>query len=97
MQPIMGTTNPDRVTGCICKASDIALSRQEWYEIYLAAGNQAALMYFRQLLASNSRDDTEQADLFLRKQVRISSSTLFDSATPTLRHFGYARLSRFRL
>jgi predicted oxidoreductase len=39
MQPIIGTTNPDRVQD-ICKASDITLTRQEWYEIYRAAGNQ---------------------------------------------------------
>lgn len=38
MQPILGTTNAERVKA-ICKASDITLSRQEWYEIYLAAGN----------------------------------------------------------
>jgi predicted oxidoreductase len=39
MQPILGTTNANRVKD-ICKASDITLSRQEWYEIYLAAGNK---------------------------------------------------------
>jgi predicted oxidoreductase len=39
MQPIVGTTNPDRLKA-ICKASDITLTRQEWYEIYLAAGNK---------------------------------------------------------
>lgn len=39
MQPIIGTTNPQRVKDS-CKASDITLSRQEWYEIYLAAGNK---------------------------------------------------------
>jgi predicted oxidoreductase len=39
MQPIVGTTNPDRVKD-ICKASDITLTREEWYEIYLAAGNK---------------------------------------------------------
>jgi predicted oxidoreductase len=39
MQPIVGTTNPQRLKD-ICKASDITLSRQEWYEIYLAAGNK---------------------------------------------------------
>ena len=38
MQPIIGTTTPDRVRD-ICKASDIKLTRQEWYDIYLAAGN----------------------------------------------------------
>ncbi len=39
MQPIAGTTNPERLKD-ICKASDITLSREEWYEIYLAAGNE---------------------------------------------------------
>jgi predicted oxidoreductase len=39
MQPILGTTNPARVKD-ICKASDVQLTRQEWYEIYLAAGNK---------------------------------------------------------
>lgn len=39
MQPIVGTTRPERVRE-ICKASDITLSRQEWYEIYRAAGNK---------------------------------------------------------
>lgn len=38
MQPIVGTTNVQRLKD-ICKASDITLSRQEWYDIYLAAGN----------------------------------------------------------
>jgi len=39
MQPIAGTTNPGRLKD-ICKASDVWLTRQEWYEIYLAAGNK---------------------------------------------------------
>lgn len=39
MQPIIGTTNPQRVKD-YCKASDVTLSRQEWYEIYRAAGNK---------------------------------------------------------
>ncbi len=39
MQPIIGTTNAQRVKDA-CKASDITLTRQEWYEIYLAAGNK---------------------------------------------------------
>jgi predicted oxidoreductase len=39
MQPIVGTTNPERLKA-ICKASGITLTRQEWYEIYLAAGNK---------------------------------------------------------
>ena len=39
MQPIIGTTNPTRVKDS-CKASYVKLTRQEWYEIYLAAGNK---------------------------------------------------------
>src|SRR5512143_2299793 len=39
MQPIIGTTNPGRVKDA-CKASDVTLTRQEWYQIYLAAGNK---------------------------------------------------------
>lgn len=39
MQPVVGTTNTKRLLD-IAKASDITLSRQEWYEIYLAAGNK---------------------------------------------------------
>jgi predicted oxidoreductase len=38
MQPVVGTTNTKRLLD-IAKASDITLSRQEWYEIYRAAGN----------------------------------------------------------
>ncbi|MBR4858388.1 MAG: aldo/keto reductase [Clostridia bacterium] len=38
MQPVTGTTNLTRLTDCI-KASEIRLSREEWYEIYRAAGN----------------------------------------------------------
>jgi len=39
MQPILGTTSPQRVKDS-CQASGITLSREEWYQIYLAAGNQ---------------------------------------------------------
>ena len=39
MQPILGTTNPQRVKDS-CQASGITLTRDEWYQIYLAAGNQ---------------------------------------------------------
>jgi len=39
MQPIIGTTSPQRVKDC-CKASTICLTRPEWYQIYLAAGNK---------------------------------------------------------
>ena len=39
IQPIVGTTNASRLKD-ICKASTISLSREEWYQIYLAAGNK---------------------------------------------------------
>ncbi|HET9905839.1 MAG TPA: aldo/keto reductase [Anaerolineales bacterium] len=39
MQPILGTTSPQRVKDS-CQASGITLCREEWYQIYLAAGNQ---------------------------------------------------------
>jgi predicted oxidoreductase len=39
MQPILGTTNAQRVKDA-AKASGVRLSRQEWYAIYLAAGNK---------------------------------------------------------
>jgi predicted oxidoreductase len=38
MQPSVGTTNPQRVRD-IAQASTISLTRQEWYALYLAAGN----------------------------------------------------------
>jgi predicted oxidoreductase len=38
MQPVTGTMNPERLSEC-AKAADITLTREEWYEIYLAAGN----------------------------------------------------------
>ncbi|MGI6240151.1 MAG: aldo/keto reductase, partial [Christensenellales bacterium] len=38
IQTIVGTTNPDRLVG-LCKASDITISREEWYQLYRAAGN----------------------------------------------------------
>ncbi len=38
MQPVTGTMNIERLLDC-CKAADITLSREEWYAIYLAAGN----------------------------------------------------------
>ncbi|NQX61039.1 aldo/keto reductase [Paenibacillus qinlingensis] len=39
MQPVLGTTNAMRLTE-MAKASEISLSKQEWYELYLAAGNK---------------------------------------------------------
>lgn len=38
-QTVIGTMNPGRIAD-IAKASDVTLSREEWYEIYRAAGNQ---------------------------------------------------------
>ncbi|WHY00113.1 aldo/keto reductase family oxidoreductase [Neobacillus sp. DY30] len=38
MQPVIGTMNVDRLKEC-CKASEITLTREEWYEIFRAAGN----------------------------------------------------------
>ncbi|WP_226037789.1 aldo/keto reductase [Aquibacillus saliphilus] len=39
IQPVVGTMNPQRLSD-IAKASNIELTRQEWYELYRAAGNQ---------------------------------------------------------
>ncbi len=39
IQTIVGTTNENRLKD-ICTASNVVLSRQEWYDIYLAAGNE---------------------------------------------------------
>ncbi|MBO1913893.1 aldo/keto reductase, partial [Microvirga sp. 3-52] len=39
IQPVVGTMNPERLAS-IAKATDIILTREEWYEIYLAAGNE---------------------------------------------------------
>lgn len=38
MQPVTGTTNADRLKDYI-KATEISLTREEWYDIYRAAGN----------------------------------------------------------
>ncbi len=38
MQPVTGTMNIGRLTDC-AKAADVWLTREEWYAIYLAAGN----------------------------------------------------------
>ncbi|WP_289628192.1 aldo/keto reductase [Listeria ilorinensis] len=39
MQTIVGTMNPGRLHD-IAKAGDLTLTREEWYQIYLAAGNK---------------------------------------------------------
>jgi len=38
MQPVIGTMNLDRLKDC-CRASEVHLTREEWYGIYRAAGN----------------------------------------------------------
>ncbi|MDR2505431.1 MAG: aldo/keto reductase [Oscillospiraceae bacterium] len=38
MQPVTGTMNLSRLADCV-KAAEITLSKEEWYSIYLAAGN----------------------------------------------------------
>ena len=38
MQPVTGTTNPGRLVECL-KAAEITLSREDWYDIYMSAGN----------------------------------------------------------
>ena len=38
MQPVTGTTNPQRLRDCL-RASEVTLTREEWYGILLAAGN----------------------------------------------------------
>ena len=38
MQPVTGTTNLERLKDCL-KASEINITREEWYEIYRSAGN----------------------------------------------------------
>ncbi len=38
MQPVTGTTNPNRLKESIA-ATNVKLTREEWYEIYRAAGN----------------------------------------------------------
>ncbi|MBU9723849.1 MULTISPECIES: aldo/keto reductase [Bacillaceae] len=39
MQPVIGTMNESRLIDCI-KASEVHLSREEWYNLYRAAGNK---------------------------------------------------------
>lgn len=39
MQPVTGTTNPNRLFDCL-KAAEVNITREEWYEIYRAAGNK---------------------------------------------------------
>jgi Predicted oxidoreductase len=39
MQPVTGTMNVNRLDD-ICKASELYLTREEWYQIYISAGNK---------------------------------------------------------
>lgn len=39
MQPIVGSTSPERITG-MAAAADITLTHEEWYDIYRAAGHR---------------------------------------------------------
>lgn len=39
MQPVLGTTNPERIRD-IAKAADVELSREDWYKIYTASGKK---------------------------------------------------------
>ena len=39
IQPVVGSMNTERLTS-IAKASEIVLTREEWYEIYRSAGNE---------------------------------------------------------
>ncbi|TMV44817.1 aldo/keto reductase family oxidoreductase [Paenibacillus mesophilus] len=38
MQPVIGTMNIERMKDC-CRAADIRLTREEWYDIFRSAGN----------------------------------------------------------
>ncbi|MDR2193370.1 MAG: aldo/keto reductase [Treponema sp.] len=38
IQPVTGSMNEERIKDCV-KATDITLTREEWYAIYMAAGN----------------------------------------------------------
>ncbi|MDR0381216.1 MAG: aldo/keto reductase [Oscillospiraceae bacterium] len=38
MQPVIGTMNLQRLRDCV-RAAEVTLTREEWYQIYLAAGN----------------------------------------------------------
>lgn len=39
IQTVVGSTNKQRIAD-ICKASDVTLTREEWYALYMAAGKQ---------------------------------------------------------
>ena len=64
IQTIVGSTNLKRIQD-ISRASDIVLSREEWYEIYLAAGKIAAV---RKSISSES--DGKELCLTVRRRER---------------------------
>lgn len=39
IQAIVGTTNKERLIQ-ICKATDITITKEEWYDLYMAAGKE---------------------------------------------------------
>ena len=39
MQPIVGSVNPQRLQQ-ICDASDVTITRQEWYDLYCSTGKK---------------------------------------------------------
>lgn len=39
MQPVTGTSQPSRLVECL-KGAEVKLTREEWYEIYMSAGNK---------------------------------------------------------
>ena len=39
MQPIVGSTDPARIAG-MAKAADVTITREEWYDVYRAAGHK---------------------------------------------------------
>ena len=39
IQPLIGTTRPERIRAC-CEADALTLSREEWYELFIAARGQ---------------------------------------------------------
>ena len=47
IQTIIGTTNKERIAQ-ISKASNVHLTREEWYRLYMAAGNRLPETYYIQ-------------------------------------------------
>ena len=40
IQPVIGTTNPARIAAA-CQAGDVELSREEWYNLFIAGRGDA--------------------------------------------------------